>query len=132
MLRLSFPEFARGFHLCHDLSRPKSRRIHVGDGFSRDPFLFIACVKNGRTVTGSDVISLAIERGRIANLEKILKQFAVAQLLGIEDDFDRLGVAAVVALSCIWNVTAAVADSRRDHARVTSKEILHTPETSAR
>ena len=64
------------------------------------------------------------------NLEKILKQLPVAQPLGIEDNFDRLGVAAMVAVSRIRNVPAAVADPRRDYARVTPKEILHTPKAS--
>jgi hypothetical protein len=46
----------------------------------------------------------------------ILKQLPVAQPLGIEDNFDRLGVAAMVAVSRIRNVTAAVAHSGRDYA----------------
>lgn len=104
MLRSGFPELSSRLHFGHHLSWR-------------------------RAVTGSDAVPLAIECGRVMDLEKIFKQLPVAQLPGIEGNLDRLGVASMVAVSRIGNVTAPVTDPSRDYARVTPQEILHTPET---
>ena len=56
-------------------------------------------------------------RGRIVDLEEELQQRAVADLRGIEDDLDRLGMGAVVAIGRVRHVAAGIADAGRDDAR---------------
>src|SRR5581483_7161038 len=60
-----------------------------------------------------------------------LEQVAVGRLLGVEDDLDRLGVRAVVAVGRVRDVAAGVADAGRDHARLLAEQVLHPPEAPA-
>src|SRR5580704_12214368 len=125
MFRLSFPEFSRGPNFGHYLSGPKSRSINVRDRFLRNPFLCFGCVENGGAVARSGVISLAVLRCRIVNLEEEFQQLPITQLLWIENDFDRFGMTLVVAIRCIRNVASGVTDSRGNHARTAAQQILH-------
>ena len=77
------------------------------------------------------IVALAVERGRIVDLEEEFQQLAIADLGGIEDDLDRLGVGAVIAIGGVRHVAAGVADAGRDHARVAADQILHAPEAAA-
>src|SRR5580692_12336957 len=129
---LRFPEFRCGLYFGHYLSGPKTRSVNVRDRLLRNPLLFFGCVENGGAVAGSDVISLAVLRRRIVNLEKEFQQLPITQLLWIEDDFDRLGMAFVVAIRCVRNVASGVADPRGDHAWTAAQQILHAPEAAAR
>jgi hypothetical protein len=64
------------------------------------------------------------------DLEEKLQELAVADFRRIEDDLDRLGVIAVVALSRIRHVAAGIADPRRYDAGHAPDQILHAPETT--
>src|SRR5580704_14706725 len=116
MFGLGFPEFSCGLYFGYDFSRPESRSINVRNGFLRNAFLFLGCIENGRAIAGSDVISLTILSGRIVNLEKECQQLPIAQLLWIEDYFDRFGVALVIAICCVRNAASGVTDPRGNHA----------------
>ena len=65
------------------------------------------------------------------DLEEELEQVAVGRLLGVEDDLDRLGVGAVVAVGRVGDVAAGVADPGRDHAGPLADQVLHAPEAAA-
>ena len=79
-----------------------------------------------------DVVALAILRRRIVDLEEELEQVAIRQPLRIEDDLDRLGMRAVIAVRRVRHVAAAVADARRDDAGQLADQVLHAPEAAAR
>src|SRR6185437_2932671 len=66
------------------------------------------------------------------DLEEEFQQVPVGGLFRIEDDLDRLGMGAVVAVGRVRHVAAAVTDARRDHTGLPANEILHAPEASAR
>ena len=50
----------------------------------------------------------------------------------IEDDLDRLGMRAVIAVRRMRHVAAAVADARRHDAGQLADQVLHAPEAAAR
>jgi hypothetical protein len=65
------------------------------------------------------------------DLEEELQQVAVRPFGRIEDDLDRLGVRAVVAVGGVLHVAAGIADAGRDDARLLADQVLHAPETAA-
>jgi hypothetical protein len=65
------------------------------------------------------------------NLEEELEQLPVADLRGIEYDFDRFGVPPVIAICRIRHVTTRVPNARRDHARVLAQKFLDPPKATA-
>src|SRR3546814_9365174 len=72
-------------------------------------------------------VALAVLRGGIVDLEEELQDPPVADLLGIEDDLDALGMGAVVAVGRVRHVAAGIADAGRDDAgQLRSEE--HTSE----
>jgi hypothetical protein len=113
VLGFGFPEIAGGRDLGYDLSRPKPGGIDVGDRILSDALLFLARVEDRRAIACPDVIALAVSRGWIVNLEKEFQQPAVAYLRGVEDNFDRFGMCAVVAIRRVRHVAAGVANARR-------------------
>ncbi len=77
------------------------------------------------------VVALAVLRGRVVDLEEELEQVAVGDPLRVEDDLDRLGVGAVVAVGRVRHVAARVSDARGDDAVELADQILHAPEAAA-
>ena len=49
-------------------------------------------------------------------MEEILQDAPVARLRGVEDDFDRLRMSAMVAVGRVRSVAARIADASRDNA----------------
>src|ERR1700728_3246395 len=90
MFGLGFPEGTGCGDLRHHLARPKTRGFDVGDRVDGNPLLILRRVENRRTVTGSPIISLAVQRGGIVDLEKELQQLPVAELLRVKNDLNRL------------------------------------------
>src|ERR671916_1251839 len=131
VLGLGFPEVAGRRDLGHDLPRPKTGGIDVGDRILSDALLVLARVEDRRAIACPDVIALAVPGGWIVNLEKEFQQPAVAYLRGVEDDFDRFGMCAVVAIRRVRHVAAGVANARRNHTILAANEILHSPEAAA-
>ena len=54
-----FPEVTGGLQFRYHSARPKPGCVHVGNRLFRNPFLLLACVKDGRTVAGSPVVPLS-------------------------------------------------------------------------
>ena len=52
------------------------------------------------------VVALAVLRRRVVDLEEELEQLAIAEARRVEDDLDRLGVRAVVAVGRVRHVAA--------------------------
>src|SRR6185437_15291196 len=80
----------------------------------------------------ADVVALTVYRRRIVDLEKEFQQRAETRLRRIEHDLYRLGVAAVIAIGRVRHFAAGITHSRRDHARETADQILHSPKAAAR
>jgi hypothetical protein len=131
VLGLGFPERPGRRHLGDDLARPDARGFDVGDRVLGDAALFVVEVEDRRAVAQPDVVSLPVQRCGVVDLEEELQQVAVGDLLGVEDDLDRLGVRAVVAVGRVRDVPAAVAHPCGDHAGALTDQILHPPETTA-
>ena len=77
MFRLGFPERARRTDLTHDLARPESRGIDVGDHVFGNLTLIIVDIEDRRSITRADVVALSIHRGRVVNLEEEREDVAV-------------------------------------------------------
>ncbi len=110
MLRLGFPKSTRGRDFSHHFTGPNPRRVDIGDGVTCNSFLFVACVENGGTITGSPVVALAIQCGRVMNLKEEFQQRPVTELVRIEDDFNCLGMSAVMTVGRIGYVATRIAD----------------------
>src|SRR3546814_18545369 len=81
-----------------------------------DPLLLLVEIVDCRAVGQADVVALAVLRGGIVDLEEELQDPPVADLLGIEDDLDALGMGAVVAVGRVRHVAAGLADAGRADA----------------
>src|SRR5437016_224911 len=131
VLRLRLPEGPGGRDLGDDLPRPQRGGLDVCDGVLGGPLLGIAGVEDGRPVAGADVVALAVLGRRIVDLKEELQKIPVADDIGVEDDLDGLGVAAVVAVGRIGDVPTGVADPGRDHSGPPADEVLHSPEAAS-
>ena len=107
MLGLCLPERAGRSDLRHDPPRPQSRCVHVGDRVLGDSPLLVVVVVDGRAIARAHVVPLTVARRRIVDLEEELEQVPIRDLVGIEDDLDRLGMGAVVAVRGVRYVAAA-------------------------
>src|SRR5262245_34038726 len=131
VLGLRFPEVVRGRDFGHDLAGPEAGGLDVGDRVLGDAALLVGRGEDRRTVARADVVALAVLRRRVMNLEEELEDLPEADLRGVVEDLDRLGVVAVVAVGRVRRVAARVADARLDHARILAEEVLHAPEAAA-
>jgi hypothetical protein len=131
VLGLGFPEIADRRHFGHDFARPEARGVHVGYGVFCDTLLLIICVENRRAIARADIVALAVARRRIMYLEEEFQQIAIADGVWIKHDLDRLGVAAMIAISGVGHLAAGIADAGGNHAGMAADQILHTPEAAA-
>src|SRR6202020_2238738 len=74
VLGLGLPERSGRGYLGDHLARPQAGGVDVGDRVLRGLLLGVAEVEDGRPVTGPDVVSLPVERGRVVHLEEELEQ----------------------------------------------------------
>jgi hypothetical protein len=65
------------------------------------------------------------------NLKEEFENLPIADLGWIEDDLDRFGMGAVIAVSRVAHIAARIPDSCRHYAVVTAKKVLHAPEATA-
>src|SRR3954452_8492743 len=131
VLGLGFPEIADASDFGHRLAGPYSGGVDVGDRVLGNLLLLVVHIEDRRTIACPDIITLAVERGRIVDLEEELQQPAIADLSGIEDDFDRFGVTAMVAVGSVRDFAAGIADAGHEDARELADQVLHSPEASA-
>src|SRR5204863_9965240 len=131
MLGLGLPERARRGDFRHDLPGPAPPRLDLGNRLLGDAALFLVAVEDRRAVARPEVVALPVERRRIVDAEEELEHVAVRGALRVEDDLDRLRMAAMASVRRVRDVAAAVADSRRDHARLLPEQMLHPPEAPA-
>ena len=131
MLGLSFPEVSGRGDFRHDLAGPQAGCIHVVDRVLGDAFLFLGRVENRGAVACADVIALPVAGRRIMDLEEELEQFPVADPVRIKQDFDGFGVAAVIAIGGVRNISPGITHARGDDTVLAANEILHAPEAPA-
>lgn len=75
VFRLRLPEITDRCKLGHNLSRPQTGRIDVGNRVLGNPLLLVIRIENRRAVTQSQIVALAVERCGIVNLEKDSRMF---------------------------------------------------------
>jgi hypothetical protein len=131
MFWLGLPEGTGWSDFRHNLSGPKPGSFYVRDRLVSDPLLFLAGVENGRTLAPPSIVALAIQRGRVVDLEKEFQKLAIAELSRIKIDLDRFGMRSVIGVRCVWDGAACVAHPRSYHTRVSARQLLHTPEAAA-
>src|SRR5277367_6029391 len=108
MLGLGLPERSGGCQLGDSLARPKAGSIDIGNRVFRDPLLLVAGIEDGRPVARSAVVTLAVQRRGIMDLEKEFQQLSIADGLRIEGDLNGFRVIAVVAIGRVWHLAAGI------------------------
>jgi hypothetical protein len=130
VLGLGLPEIAGRHHFGHDLAGPEIGRVDIGDHVERCLLLFLARVEDHRAVAGAPVVALAVQRRGIMDLEEEFQQRAITGLRRIEEDLDRLGMIAVVAIGGVLDLAAGIADAGREDAGIAAQQVLHAPEAA--
>ena len=131
VLRLGLPEVPGRADLGHHFAWPKAGRLDVGDGVQRDSLLLVIEVEDRRAVTGSPVVTLLVLCRRIVDLEEELQHRAVIGNRRVVNDFNGLGMGAVVTVGRVGDVAAGVTDPGCDHTRLFADQVLHSPEATA-
>ena len=65
------------------------------------------------------------------DLEEERQDVTVGRLRRVEDDLDRLRMPGVVAVRRVIDLPAGIPDTRAEHARQPTDEVLHPPEAAA-
>ena len=74
---LSLPEWSGCDHLTNNSSGPQAGRIDIGDGVEGGTSLFFTGIEDGRTDVSPFFLALAVQRGRIVDLEEELQEIPV-------------------------------------------------------
>src|SRR5260370_37127506 len=101
--------------------------MHVWDCAVCNLLLFGSRIEDGRTITGAHVVTLTVHRSRIMNLKEKLEEPSITDLPRVKNDFDSFGVGSVIPVRRIGHVATRITDTRGNHARVTTQQILHAP-----
>jgi len=121
MISLSRVESRKRLQRRRDRARPAPGFIDHIDHLLGRRLLFVIGVKNRRSVLRADVVALAVERGRIMQLEKQVEQFLERHFGRIVIDAHGFGVAGAsgfhVLIGRIVELAAGVADLGVEHAR---------------
>src|ERR1700737_303516 len=96
LVRFGLPEGTSLSDFRNNLPGPKPGGFDVRDSVACDPLLFLARVENLRTIAGSPIVSLAVQRGRIMDLEKEFQQLPITDLLRIKNDLDCFGMRSMI------------------------------------
>src|SRR5438132_9364706 len=130
VFRLGFPEWARRSHLGHHLPWPQARRVYIGDRVFGDALLLVARREDCRSVGRSNIVDLAITRGRVVDLKKELEQLTIAEPGRVEDDLDGFSMGTVAPIGRIRNVAARVSHSSGNDTLELPNEVLHAPKAA--
>src|SRR5690606_13560985 len=118
VLGLGLPERAGGLDRGDGLTRPQSGGVDVGDRVAGDALLLGGEREDRGAITGADVVSLPVQRGRVVDLEEEREDVPVRRLGRVEDDLHRFGVAGVVAVGGVRVIASGVFDARGQDAGV--------------
>src|SRR5262249_21320167 len=88
-------------------------------------------IEDRRPIARPYIVALAIQGGRIVDLEEKLEQLPVTDARRIEDDLHRFGMSRMIAVGCVAIAATRVADPRRQDAVLLANQILHAPEAPA-
>src|ERR671915_614103 len=131
VLRLGLPEFAGRRDLRHDTAWPQAGGVDIVDCPECLVTLRLGDIEDLRAVRSSDIVALAIQRGRVVNLEENLQKVAIADALRVELDLDGLGVRSMVAIGRVRHIAARVSYTCADYAGQLADQVLHAPEATA-
>src|SRR5262245_56019849 len=131
VLGLGFPELARRHDFGRRLAGPEARLVDVGNRVFGYALLLGAGVEDRRSIARPYVVPLAIARAGVVDLEEELEDLPIAHHRRVEDDLDRLGMSAMIAIGSVRSSAARVANPGRHNAVVAAQELLHTPEAAA-
>src|SRR3954471_4480260 len=110
MLRLCLPERTGGRRFGHNFARPESGGLNIGDRFLCNTPLFVIRIENGRSITRSAIVPLAVHCRGVVNLKEVFQELAVTQLSRVKYDLDRLGVSSMMAVCRVGNVAARISN----------------------
>src|SRR5258708_14588837 len=133
---LGVVEGAGGLDLGRDrlVSRGAERLVVGLPRHLRRCFLAIAGEVDAGAVLSADVVALAHPLGRVVLLEEDLEQVGVGDLLGIEGDEDRLGVAGLaradLLVGRVRSPPAHVSNRRRVDAVQNPEQPLRPPQAA--
>src|ERR1700742_4849104 len=130
VLWFGFPKLTGRVELSDNPARPPPGTLDVGDSVQRDLLLLVIQIKNRRPITGSDVIALPVLGGWVVNLEEEFQQRPVIGLVWVVGDFERLGVAGVIAVGGMCVAAAGVAHPGGHHTGLHAEQVLHAPEAA--
>jgi len=82
MLQFCLPEIACRHDFRHHLAGPQARSIHIGNGVFGDALLLVAGVEDRRSIVAPDVVTLAIARAWVVNLEEEFEDLPIADARG--------------------------------------------------
>ncbi len=99
MLGFRFPKIASRLNLGNDFARPQPRRIDVLDRIQGNFLLLIAGIENSRPIGRPTIVSLAILRRWVMDLEEELQQLSKVCFGWIKNHFNRLGVSPMISIS---------------------------------
>src|SRR5918992_1715153 len=88
VLRLSLPEFAGGRDLRHNAAWPQAGGVDIVDCPECLITLRLGDIEDLRAIRSADIVALAIQRGRIVDLEEQLQKIAIAGTPWVELDLD--------------------------------------------
>ena len=117
VLRLGLPEFAGGRDLRHNAAWPQAGGVDIVDCPECLVTLRLGDIEDLRAVRSSDIVTLAVQCGRIVNLEEELQKVAIADAFRVELDLDGLSVRSMVAIGRVRHIAARVSDTCVDYAR---------------
>src|SRR5258708_38594286 len=130
---LGWAERRRVGDLGHDRLRPAG--LVALDGALGGFTLLIIVYEDRRAVLRADVVHLAVLRRRIVQPEEEVEDLVVADLLRIEADLHRLGVAGRSLLPLlvrrVLERAAGVPGGRLDHTRQLADQLLDPPQAAA-
>src|SRR4029079_17084238 len=91
----------RGIPVAHRFDRrdnaPAMAGVVAVDRRLRPRFLLVFLREKRRTILRADVIALPVELGRIVGGEEDVEEVVIADVLVIEGDADRFGMAGIAA-----------------------------------
>ena len=109
--------------------------VGAPDRFAGLALLALVLREDRRTILSPDVVALAIELRRVVNREEDVEQIVIAQLVIVEGDPDRLGVAGIAAADLlvggIFGASAGVAAFDLLHAHDVEENRLGAPKAPA-
>lgn len=121
MQGLGRPKGAGGKNRRHDGAGPHAGGVHRGNRLYGNALLMVCRVEDGRPVAESAVVTLAVRRCRVMDLEKELQKAPIPWLFRIKIDLDGLRVRSNRSISRIGRIAPTISRPRLEDIRVSTE-----------